>query len=200
MNAIDRHMMSPADRARLTAEAEDLVTAALEAQGLAALECTRLHAAYHEAGHCIAHHHHGDRLRAVRVFERAGRWLGHTRAGKRWALTPDSPPTADMAQAQRYLAGPLAELLFSGSPALAAGVDEIALARGIVATVAIKIGVDAAELMDLLIVQTIALLEHHRRALDAIARRLMRKPKLEGDVVTAIIRSACAAPAEVARR
>jgi ATP-dependent Zn protease len=189
MNAIDRlKFSSPGASESLTEYAGMLLHMAYSIQGARALVCNRDHAATHEAGHTVAHFAHGDRIRSVRVFERGGSWLGMTRAGKRWRIDPESEPASDLKQARIYLAGPLAEWFYTKSPAFGAGVDEIALARGIVDQVAPKLGVDEVCLMEQTMMQTFETMERHRPALDEIARRLMRRPKLEGKSVEAIMR------------
>lgn len=200
MNAIDRHHLDPITHDRLTGSLVRLVEHAVQVQGREALSCTRRQAAYHEAGHCIAHHTAGDRIREVKVFPRGEHWLGFTRAGQRWDAGPHTDPRADLTHARIYIAGPLAEIAFSGTPALAAGADEIVLAQGLVSLAAVKLGTDAQSLMQTTIAETFCLLSDHRRALDELATLLQRQRKLPGERVTAIFRRHAVGSSAIARR
>jgi len=190
MNALDRlRFTTPSGRHAIESDARDLLAIALELQASLALVATRQHAAYHEAGHAVAYHAHGRRIRSVRVFELAGEWCGFTKAGTRWRIDQDTDPAADLIEALICLAGPFAELIFSGHPALGAGVDELALARAIVGSAAGKLGTDPEALMVETVGQVLRLLATYRPAVEAIARRLMRRRKLEGQTVNAILRA-----------
>jgi hypothetical protein len=199
MNAIDRlRFTDPGAREWLTEDATMLLQLAYQVQGPAALRCGREQAAIHEAGHAIVYFANGERLRSVRVFERHGSWLGMTSAGKRWRVAPETDPAKDLEQARAFLAGPFAEWFYAASPVFGAGVDEVAVARAIVDQAARKAGVDAEYLMIQTIALTVETMNRHRPALDEIARRLMRKPKLEGQRVEAIIRGSVEASARFA--
>jgi ATP-dependent Zn protease len=190
MNQIDRlNFENEGVRASIEDDARDLLRLALAVQGPEALTCDRRHAAYHEAGHAVAYYHEGQRIQAVRVFQRGGFWLGFTRAGTRWRIGPETDPRADLRDARTLLAGPLSELIFTQRPALGAGVDELALARSIVGNAAHKLDCDPERLMSAVTLEVLLMLREHRDAIEEIARRLMRKPKLDGSIVAAILRA-----------
>ena len=189
MNDLFNQLDGNARQAILT-DLADLMQTALTLQGPSALECSRGHAAFHEAGHAIAHHVHHQTIRSIKVYQKGAHWLGRCSAGPRWSIGPDTDPQADLTQAQILLAGPLGELLFSRKPALAGGLDEIVLARAIVEQAAGKLDRDPEGVLMALLLSTLQMLTDYRPALDEIARRLMRKPKLDGATVTAILRTA----------
>jgi hypothetical protein len=181
--------MSQATRDTLTLDAAGMLSQALQAQGPAALACTREHAARHEAGHACAYLAAGRRLRSVEVYRRGEDWLGWTRAdGPGLEVTPDTDPAADLAEARILLAGPLAELTTSTRPALGAGLDEIALARSIAANAAAKLGRDPEELLAWLLAATLALLHKRRPTLDTLSAALLRRRKLKGHDLARLLR------------
>ena len=142
----------------------------------------------HEAGHVVMYLDHGRRVRSVKIFERDGFWLGMTRKPGRLYIDEWTHPLADLVEAKILLAGPFAELALSGSPALGAGVDELALARAIVGQAAGKLDEDPERLMTEALVEVLERLNDHRAAVEEIAERLERKRKLSGEAATAIFR------------
>ncbi|NVZ09527.1 hypothetical protein HW932_09650 [Allochromatium humboldtianum] len=189
MNTIDRlTFTNPDARRAMEADARHLLSLALSAQGPAALACPRRAAALHEAGHVVMYLDHGRRVRSVKIFERDGFWLGMTRAAGRLYIDEWTHPLADLVEAKILLAGPFAELALSGSPALGAGVDELALARAIVGQASSKLDEDPEHLMTETLTEVLERLRDHRRALDEMAALLQRHRKLSGERVTAVLR------------
>ena len=194
MNALDQTHMHPSARAALKQDTRDLLRLAMALQGTDALICSREHAARHEAGHAVAYRDAGRRLLSVEVFRRGEDWLGYTRAaGPNWKVGPDTDPSADLIEVGILLAGPLAELTTSQKPALGAGLDEISLARSIVATAAHKIGADPSVVMLEMISATLDMLALNRKTLDALSSTLMKHRKLKGLELARVLRVAGAA-------
>lgn len=191
MNAIDRLTFADrGDRRAMEADARHLLSLALSAQGPTALACPRRAAALHEAGHCVMYLAHGRRVRSVKIFERDGFWLGMTRAPGRLHIDEWTHPLADLTEAKITLAGPIAELFLSESPALGAGVDELALARAIVGQAAGKLDENPERLMTETLAEVLERLRDHRAAVEEITDRLERKRKLDGERAAAIFKRA----------
>ncbi|WP_295391858.1 hypothetical protein [uncultured Thiodictyon sp.] len=181
MNAIARLTATEATRAALTADAAAILRTAVAMQGPPALANTRDHAAHHEAGHAIQHAAEGHHVLGVGVYRRGADWLGGvTVAGPGWRIDSDTDPRADLVRARVLLAGPLAEWLHCASPALGAGVDEIALARGIVASVACKLSIDPEALHTRTVCEVIETFACHRHAFNGLAAALMVHRKVKG--------------------
>ncbi len=201
MNAIARIKVTDAQRTALTANAAAILQRAVAIQGPAALASTRDHAAHHEAGHAIQYAAEGHHVLSVEVYRRGADWLGGVAvAGPGWRIDHDTDPRADLVRARVLLAGPLGELLHSTRPALGAGVDEMALARSIVGTVACKLSVDADALTTRTVYDVIATLTRHRQALEGLAAALMVNRKVKGFQLARLLeRGGMANPPGVAR-
>jgi len=188
MSAISTLNATPEDRAGLMADAADMLRAAIQFQGVAALVSTREHAARHEAGHTILHKVEGNRVLSVEVYPRGKDWLGKTNTGKRWRVDHDTDPQADLAQIRVLLAGPFSEYWYCANPAYGAGVDELALARRIASTVAFKLGVDFQALLLNAIADTWHTIARHRSAFDAVTATLLIRKKVKGFELLRLLR------------
>jgi len=180
MNAITGIKTTDAARAYLADDAAALLQTALRFQGPAALLATREHAARHEAGHAIQHAAEGRRVLSVKVFRRGPDWLGKTTARELWKADQDTDPRADLAQARILLAGPLAEWFNCASPAYGAGMDEVALARGIVLIASRKLQEDCQDLLMGAMAAVVETTKRHRGAFDQLTAVLMRERKVKG--------------------
>jgi hypothetical protein len=188
MSAISQLNAKAEDRADLYEDAAYMLRNAIQVQGLAALTCTREHAARHEAGHVIQHKAEGNRVLSVQVYPRGKDWLGKTNTGKRWRVDHDTDPQADLAQVRILLAGPFAEYSYCANPAFGAGVDELALARRIASTVAFKLGVDFQALLLKAIADTGQPIARHRSAFDAVTAALLIRKKVKGFELLRLLR------------
>jgi hypothetical protein len=115
--AVTEHVRaSRQDADRLAAAMREAVARAITIDGVRALECSKLAAAFHEAGHCVVYalqRNHPARASIWPIWEFGQRqWIGRTYGIPKWHVDGGTPVEADLEQAQSQLAGVVAEALF----------------------------------------------------------------------------------------
>jgi hypothetical protein len=182
--AVTQHVRaSKQDTDRLAAAMREAVACAIAIDGVRALECSKLAAAYHEAGHCVVHALQRNLPARASIWPiwEFGQclWIGRTYGIPKWHVDGGTLVEADLKQAQAQLAGVVAEALFGADYRLASSLDEIVIAQSIVRTVAIKIRRDPEVVWLRTLAEVASRLKAHERLVHEIADELMRKGRIK---------------------
>lgn len=180
-------------------EFRTMLNRAIEMQGAEALRCSKRDAAVHEAGHVVVDHVEGEQLHSARIWKEVDGWTGHTNAGEKWEIKPHTPVEHDLRRGRIVIAGWMAELLEQGDRmAQASSLDEIIFFRQINANSAWKMGYTHDAAQGIAIDQMVAVAETlsaRWQAVDAIARALERRERLNGTQLKTMARRQKAAQA-----
>ena len=169
----------------------EAVARAITIDGVRALECSKLAAAFHEAGHCVVYalqRNHPARASIWPIWEFGQRqWIGRTYGIPKWHVDGGTPVEADLEQAQSQLAGVVAEALFDADYRLASSLDEIVISQSIARTAAIKMVSDAEELWLDTVVEVASKLKAHELNVREIANELMKKGNIKARRLRALL-------------
>lgn len=159
-------------------DAGQLARAALQTQGLRALENPLSAAVVHEAGHAVLYAVHGYAVERVKVWRKKrgfarGQWLGFTTVHNEIICGPDTSVDDDFKYATILLAGVLAEQIFdTANFRMGSSLDEVAVVRGLASNIVLKTGAEFTDVMVRVVAVTGKTLRHNEAVVREIASEL----------------------------
>jgi hypothetical protein len=170
---------------------------AFEVQGPSFADCPLEHAAYHEAGHCVVAAAMGRPYEEVMIALVGRDWLGLSKGGASFHLSPGTTPENDLEIVAIIIAGFVSETVSVRDMRLASSLDERVLFDVVCNGIAAKLGIQGAVLNYAVHVAMGRFFEQWKDVLNAIALALIQKKLLKRDELYELLAPVTREPATI---